>query len=82
MKIISVLSLITIHISHIMGVPLLHLSMREKGNYFHLKVSCVMPGITRYEHSSLADDRGDLHSRLRRRVVPEPRQCNQGEVPS
>jgi hypothetical protein len=27
------------------------LSMREKGNNFHLKVSYVMPGITRHKHS-------------------------------
>ena len=26
--------------------------MREKGNNFHRKISCVMPGITKLEHSS------------------------------
>ena len=26
--------------------------MREKGNNFHRKVSCIMPGITKLEHSS------------------------------
>jgi hypothetical protein len=28
------------------------LSVREKGNNFHRKASCVMPGITNLEHSS------------------------------
>ena len=26
--------------------------MREKGNNFHRNISCVMPGITKLEHSS------------------------------
>jgi hypothetical protein len=54
------------------------LSVIEKGNNFHLKVSYVMPGLTRHDivPRTLENDHGGLHLRLQRSVVPEPSQCN------
>jgi hypothetical protein len=48
--------------------------MRETGNNFHLKVSCIMPEMLRHEHISrsiIGDGRG-FNFHILRRVVPEP----------
>jgi hypothetical protein len=59
-------------------------SMREKGNNFHFRVSCVMPEMLRHEHISSNSCRWwqGFHYYALRRVVPEPWLSSQGGVHS